>query len=107
MTLEIAVPASASAGLTPTLTGTGIFNGLTFTPSPQFGYVHDNERIFTWAFLSSTPISMSWTANVLFTGLIVTFTNGTMPSQVKLVDFANLGFGGGDDQITYFDVETS
>ena len=48
---------------------------------------------------------MSWTHDVPFVGLTITFNGGSPPSKVRLVDFTGSGYG--DDGTTQYNIETN
>lgn len=108
--LSIALPLSSATDLVPTLTGVGIFAGMTFNPvdggsGPGQGYTLGSERVYSWVYASG-PTVMSWnSASPPFVGLRITLNGPGAAAKVKLLDLTNIA--GGADQSTYFSLTTS
>jgi uncharacterized protein YjdB len=96
--LSIALPTVSATGVTPTLTMTGPFTGMSMTSAIPFNYTSGTETIYAWVY-NSGPSSMTWTQNVAFTGATITFTGGSSAAQVKLVDFTTTGGGANSNSL--------
>jgi hypothetical protein len=106
LSISIAIPLSSAAGVTPSITMTGAFTGMSLTPAIPFSYTAGSEKIFSWVY-STGPSTMSWTIGVPFTGATISFSGGLGTSKVRLVDFTNYSPSGGDNSNTYFLVVTN
>jgi uncharacterized protein YjdB len=106
LSISIAIPTASATGVTPTLSMTGPFTGMTMVPGIPFSYTAGSETIWSWVY-STGPNTMSWTKDVAFTGATISFTGGTGSSKVRMVDFTNFSPTGGANSNTYFLVVTN
>ena len=81
--ISLAIPVSVSGGVTATAVGTNTFSNMG-SLAPIAAYTEGSQRVFGWVFAVPAVATQSWTNNVPFVGVIVTFSNAAAAAVGKI-----------------------